>query len=447
MKKNILVILALLICACFAEAQTVSVRGKIVPQDKAEGAKVYIASISAGSEGMIEAKVENGAFVADVKTADDGFYNLILIRNQSQAILPLFFSDTEKEVSNLELNLTGAVPAVNGSIDNNALSEYANIVYTKDRAVWTDGPNMSVQDFKIFIDEYISKAESVAKASKCSATVADYIRLWGYVSAYNSFTSYLRVSGKKAEELDFSLNDVMSRASKLLDSSLASLFTGVQQIVLSTLPKDADLSTKIDFLRTNYSNEKIRGAIENVLVESYITKFNYSEGYDNGYAVLKTVVDKYGLDKKYLADFEKRRATVKGAAFPESVVLKDAEGNTVDFSMFKGKYVYIDLWASWCGPCIKEVPHLQKLEAELENKNVVFLSISVDAKEEQWKAKMKQLNMHGNQLHNKDNSLCNNLNVKGIPFFLIYDKEGNLYMYNAPRPSHPGLKILLEELK
>ena len=60
----------------------------------------------------------------------------------------------------------------------------------------------------------------------------------------------------------------------------------------------------------------------------------------------------------------------------------------MDFAQFRGKYVYIDLWASWCVPCCREVPHLQKLEKELENKDVVFLSISIDQNPSAWKKKM-----------------------------------------------------------
>lgn len=60
---------------------------------------------------------------------------------------------------------------------------------------------------------------------------------------------------------------------------------------------------------------------------------------------------------------------------------------------------------------------------------------------------MEALGMYGNQFLNQDNSLATALNVRGIPFFMINDKEGKLYMSNAPRPSHPQLKNLLEELK
>ena len=93
------------------------------------------------------------------------------------------------------------------------------------------------------------------------------------------------------------------------------------------------------------------------------------------------------------------------------------------------------------------MPHLQTLEKERQSPNVACLSISIDSKPEPWKKKMADLNMHGNQWHDPQGLLGKNLNVMGIPFFVIYDKEGKLYMHNAPRPSHPQTKAMLEELK
>ena len=90
----------------------------------------------------------------------------------------------------------------------------------------------------------------------------------------------------------------------------------------------------------------------------------------------------------------------------------------------------------------------QKLEKELKNKDVVFVSVSCDSDEQAWKKKMADMNMHGIQLLDKDNTLGDALNVKGIPFYLIYDKQGNLHTYNAKRPSTGEvIKDILEGLK
>ena len=73
--------------------------------------------------------------------------------------------------------------------------------------------------------------------------------------------------------------------------------------------------------------------------------------------------------------------------------------------------------------------------------------ISIDTNVAAWKKKVAALGLEGELLNNQDNKLCESLNVSGIPFFLIYDKEGKLYKYNAYRPSDMRLKPLLEGLK
>ena len=91
---------------------------------------------------------------------------------------------------------------------------------------------------------------------------------------------------------------------------------------------------------------------------------------------------------------------------------------------------------------------MQKLEKEFEGSDdVTFVSISVDKSEDAWLKKMDQLNMHGNQLRDSSGDLCTLLNVKGIPHFLLYDRDGNLLVYKTTRPSHKDTLPMLKSLK
>lgn len=122
-----------------------------------------------------------------------------------------------------------------------------------------------------------------------------------------------------------------------------------------------------------------------------------------------------------------------GGEMPDVPII-DPQGNEHRLSEFKGRYVYIDLWASWCGPCNQEIPYLKELERTIGNDKVVFVSISIDEDSNAWKAAIKRHNLSGNQFLGNE-TLATLLKVQGIPRFLIYDKEGRLLYPDAPRPS------------
>lgn len=142
----------------------------------------------------------------------------------------------------------------------------------------------------------------------------------------------------------------------------------------------------------------------------------------------------------------RKKYTIDGAPFPD-ITFYDSEGKEHTFEEFKGYYVYIDIWASWCVPCCKEIPHLQTLEKELKNPAVKFLSISIDRNEKSWKKKIDDMNLYGNQWLNKNNEISSRLNITAIPRFLLYDKDGKLMNIDAFRPSNPQTKEILEKLK
>lgn len=135
-----------------------------------------------------------------------------------------------------------------------------------------------------------------------------------------------------------------------------------------------------------------------------------------------------------------------GGEMPDVPII-DPQGNEHRLAEFKGRYVYIDMWASWCGPCNQEIPYLKELEKTLGNDQVVFVSISIDEDPDAWKAAIKRHNLTGNQFLGNE-TLATLLKVQGIPRFLIYDKEGRLLYPEAPRPSS-GMTIrrILNSLK
>ncbi|MGB6269512.1 MAG: TlpA disulfide reductase family protein [Olleya sp.] len=85
-----------------------------------------------------------------------------------------------------------------------------------------------------------------------------------------------------------------------------------------------------------------------------------------------------GLKGYVLGAIKLKEALPAGTASPTFENYENFKGGTTSLSDLKGKYVYVDVWATWCGPCIGEIPSLQTLEKEYEEKNIAFVSISTD---------------------------------------------------------------------
>lgn len=129
----------------------------------------------------------------------------------------------------------------------------------------------------------------------------------------------------------------------------------------------------------------------------------------------------------------------------------DVDGRQVSLAALRGKFVYIDVWATWCGPCKAEIPSLKQLEEDYHAKNITFVSISVDvmADKEKWTNYVKKNNLGGIQvLADKDFSaeFIQKFNITTIPRFILIDPEGKIVSPNAARPSDPGLRNQFDAL-
>ena len=128
------------------------------------------------------------------------------------------------------------------------------------------------------------------------------------------------------------------------------------------------------------------------------------------------------------------------------------KGGTTSLDDFKGKYVYVDVWATWCGPCRAEIPYLKKLEEHYHGKkDIVFVSISIDqAKDhDKWKKFVSDKELGGVQLFaDKDwnSDFVKGYQINGIPRFIIIGPKGEIVNADAPRPSAEDIYQTIDTL-
>lgn len=150
----------------------------------------------------------------------------------------------------------------------------------------------------------------------------------------------------------------------------------------------------------------------------------------------------------YRALMEAKCNTEKGTAAPD-VVMTAPDGREVRLSELFGKFLYIDVWATWCGPCCAEIPHLEKLvERFAGNDKVRFVSISIDAKEKPWRAKLEKDRPTWEQfilIPERAAAFQQAWNISGIPRFIMIDREGKIFSADAPRPSEEKAAEIIKE--
>ncbi len=106
----------------------------------------------------------------------------------------------------------------------------------------------------------------------------------------------------------------------------------------------------------------------------------------------------------------------------DKIRLKDLDGTPINLEKYQGKTVFVNFWATWCKPCLKEMPSIEKAQHILQNENVVFLLASAETIEEiDAFRKLHSYPFNYVQIQNSEE-----LGIEGLPTTFIFNKEGKL---------------------
>ena len=248
-------------------------------------------------------------------------------------------------------------------------------------------------------------------------------------------------------EIDFDMNDFPQSVSYEGEGSVTNKYLGTKLQFI----KDENISNYSTFFELDKEEFDAKITDLKTRMDELLTK---TEGIDAEVVKMETEANEKMITF-FKDNYEKEHASLiglrKGDASP-SFNYPDKDGKNVALSDLKGKYVYIDVWATWCGPCKREIPFLKEMDEEYKGKNIAFVSLSIDKMEhkEKWLKMIKDENLKGIQiLADKDwnSDFVTAYNITGIPRFILLDKEGNIVSSNAPRPSDPNLKEVLNTLE
>lgn len=198
-------------------------------------------------------------------------------------------------------------------------------------------------------------------------------------------------------------------------------------------------------------------SIKNSFIKDNILKF-YSrylleptEDLESGYNFLEKNTSNEDFKANFKKVYDLQKTLLLGMPSPTFKDYENYAGGTSSLSDYHGSYVYIDVWATWCGPCLREIPSLKEMDSKYGEKNLKILSISIDNKEdhEKWKNFVNDKELSGIQLYAPNNwrsEFVEAYNIKGIPRFILLDKEGLIINADAPRPSSTEIHEVLNTL-
>ena len=171
------------------------------------------------------------------------------------------------------------------------------------------------------------------------------------------------------------------------------------------------------------------------------------EGTEEIQTLHATFVKDQSMIDAFAAKLDKYNISKPGRKSPDFEAV-DLDGKVWTLADFQGKYLYIDMWATWCAPCRKELPYLKSLAEQFADAEITFLGLSTDEDQEKWTNMVSQGDMPGTQLYLGSRSQFQKAyKIDAIPRFILIGKDGKIISNDMLRPSSGDIVSYLEGLE
>ena len=412
--------------------------------------------ILSGNDFTAEIAVKDGKVLDTLKISENGYYNLRVGRESTAVYLEKgknvsFTVETKQFDETISYTGTGAAPN-NYLAEKYMLSEnegsFAEVFALPETEFLAEinGYNKTYLDL-LNNNETLTESFKELEAKELNyshiSNIENYKGYYEYLSGINDFN----VSNTFYDYLkDFNFSDT-----EAFNSSSA--YKNMLQAHFGRLLSEQDDSTEeynesLAYLKTVDDNFP-DGEEKEQIMFSYL---RYGMKADAGLEAVYALYKENSVETESMtiitSKYEKLKTLVRGKTSPDFTFENHAGGET-SLADLNGKYTYIDVWATWCGPCIREIPSLLKVEEAYHGKNINFVSISIDTKldYQKWRKMVTAKELGGIQLmadNDWKSKFVTDYGIEGIPRFILLDPIGNIVTSDAPRPSSPDLIALLD---
>ena len=452
--KNLLLLLVIIsIFSCQKEVKPshVTFNGFI------ENSNTNSAKISGnGFEKLIEI-TDNGSFSDTLKIDKEGYYSLRIGRESTSIYLikgkniRLTLNANEFDES---LSYSGDIAGENNYLAAKYLLSEKELPIDKVYSLPEDKFIIELNKINASYIDLLNSSKGISKNFIENETkeleYAHINNIENYEEYYQYFTKDTSFKASKTlynsyKEFNFADNYAFEN-SNAYKSLLESHYARIAKDASSNSDKDIALA----YLET-IDHKFPNGAVKDELMFNYL---RYGMKANNA---LEDVYNLYKISNQNDENFSKVTNSYKtltkltpGKTSP-SFNYENFKGGKTSLEDLKGKVVYIDVWATWCGPCLREIPALKTLETDYHDKNIAFVSLSIDENKDydKWRTMITEKKLEGIQLmadNNWKSKFVTDYGIKGIPRFIIIDIDGHIVSSDAPRPSNSEIRVLFDEL-
>lgn len=442
MKSFSLLLLMVVLSSFTTPRAPITLSGKII---NIEVRKIWIKGESFEKEINLK---PDGTFSEKLLIDYEGIYAVETSKNR----MPIYFSKDSK------ISLTADDSNFNKTIKYSGKGSVENQYIAKKTIITSE---ISFEDYKLNETDFLKKLETIINSVKnlfqSTKFSNDYFKQKELVNLHyfeqRNILFYNRFNAKVS--IDFPKYDEKMD----LDNESHFLFSLEYQDIVMTKFYENIKGDESGFVSAKFAIPEIKKLksqrIKNRLILYGVNDINFENAnYKNTYNDFFSITNDPKIKESLTFNYNNTNNFLASqtSGFSPTFNYENHKGGKTSLESLKGKYVYIDVWATWCGPCIKEIPSLQKVEKQFQGKNIVFVSISIDniKDREKWSNFVNKKELSGIQLladKEFNSKFIKEYNIQAIPKFILIDPNGNIVNANAPRPSDPKLNELLNSLK
>ncbi|WP_426486260.1 TlpA family protein disulfide reductase [Flavobacterium sp. 2] len=445
MKKALLLLLIIASYSFTTSEEIVTVSGKI---KNTENGTIKIKGELFDKEIKLK---PDGSFSENLPLQYDGIYKIETTKNS----IPVYLAkDSKLVLSTDDANLNSTLKFTGkGSVENQYLAKKQLITSAiSDEELYKLNENeflKKLQEIKNSINTLYLKTKFTDADFKVKEARSIHYLEQKHLFFYKAFAS---ARGDKVSEKYPKFDQTID-----MDNDSDFLFSNEYQgIVLYKFYENIKGDGGVDFVTAKNAIPEIKAlksqSIKNHLIENSANDINIKNlKYAKIYQEFLSITNDPIIKQTLTANYNATNALQPGNPSPK-FDYENQKGGKTSLENLKGKYIYIDLWATWCSPCREQFPFLQKVEEQYKGKNIEFVAISLDAIKDhsKWSKFVSEKQLSGIQLladKEFESKFIKDYGIHEIPIFILLDPNGNIVSARAPKPSDPKLIDLLNSLK